>query len=139
MVKGGRHPARVGGMTGYAIRREICSKVVGVGGLVVVVLVAKHAVRRGIGIIAGSVALCTILYVVALGEREKIVIDNGRHPAGVGAVAGSTVCGKAAGLVVGVLCGSIIVLVTIHTFRRGIRVIAGSMAFCTILDIMSLC
>jgi len=116
MVKSGRHPPWVCGVAGGTICWEIGSKVVGIGRLVVICLMAIYTIGRGIGIVSRGMALGTILNVVALGEREKIMVDYRWRPARIRRMAGDAVRGKPDTLVVGVLGGGVIVLMAVHTF-----------------------
>lgn len=57
-------PSRVGSVTYHAIRWEICSFMIGIGGGYVIVLMACKAIGWGIGIIAIDVASRTVFNVV---------------------------------------------------------------------------
>ena len=54
---------------------------------VIIVLVAIDAIGREPGIGAIGMALGTILDVVALGQREKVMVDIGRSPPRIGGMA----------------------------------------------------
>ncbi len=69
----GRHPTRVGGMTGRAIRRETGTLVVWAQCPLVIGLVTGKTGIRGIRIAAAGMAPGAILDVMAFGQREKIV------------------------------------------------------------------
>ena len=112
--------------------------VAGVLGGCIVLLVATHAFRGGIRIIASCMAFGTVLYVMALCQREKVVVYHGRGPARFRGMTVDTVRGKAGILVVRVLGGCIVLLVATHAFGGGIRIIACGVAFGAVLDVVPL-
>jgi hypothetical protein len=78
----------------------------------VVLLMAAHAFRGSVCIVTGGMALGAILYIVAFGEREEIVVDAPAIPAkSHGVVAFRAIRGKACHLMVGALGCRIVVLV----------------------------
>lgn len=77
----GRRPARVGGVAGSAISREIGRYVVGVSSALEIRLVAGDTGVRGIGIIAAQVAFGAVGYVVPFGQREEIMLNLVGAPA----------------------------------------------------------
>ena len=83
-------------------------------------------------------ALGTVLDIVPLGQREKVMIDHSWSPSRIGGMAVDTIRGKTVCLVVWILGRCIIILVAANTFRRGIGIIGGGVAFCAILYIMPL-
>lgn len=77
-----------------------------------VLLMATYAFRRSIGIIPGGMTLATVLYVVPLGEWEKVVVDTpGIPPKSKGVMTFGTLSRKTGHLMVGALGGGIIILV----------------------------
>jgi len=139
VIKGSWGPSRVRRMARHAIRGKVGCKMIRIGGLVIVVLMAIHAFWRGIGVVPGGMALGTILDVMAKGKREKVVVNLRRGPAGVGGMAIHTICGETGALVVGVLGSRVVVLVAIHAFWRSVRIVPCGMALVAVLDIMTLC
>ena len=78
VVKRGRFPSRIGGMTLGTRGRVPCGNVIGIGGLVVFGQVAGNTFRGGIGIIPVDMAQVAIGKGMSLGERELCVVKRGR-------------------------------------------------------------
>ena len=65
MVECCRCPSRICGMAGRTVGREMGSYVVWIRGLIVIILMARHTLRRCIRIITGLMARFTIIYIVS--------------------------------------------------------------------------
>lgn len=93
------HPAGVSGMTFYTVLRKVGSRVLRVGGRIVICLMTGNAGSRRIGKIAVGMALRAVGNVVTFGERKKIVVDPVRSPVEPGmivavhTIGGETGCG----------------------------------------------
>lgn len=87
-------PARIGGMASSTIGREVCRYVVGILGAVIIILMAVDTIGRKPCIGAIGMALGTILYIMTLCQREKVVVDRGWGPTWIGRVARCTIGGK---------------------------------------------
>ena len=118
-----RIPTGFSGMAKVAISWESRRFVVGVVRVLKIGLVAGETVRRGILKNPSGMAGRAVVYLVAFGQREKIVVlrkARGR-PARVGGVADGAVCWEASGLVVGGSGGSKIGFVAGKTIGRCAR------------------
>lgn len=70
----GRHPTRVGRMTGRTIGREIIRLVIRTGRGFVVILMASKTIGGCVGKIISCMALGTIVDLMAPGQGEKQVV-----------------------------------------------------------------
>lgn len=86
-----------------------------IAGLVILILVAKHTIWGCVGIIPCCMALGTVLYIVPLGKGEEVVVYHGRRPSWICGMAGGTIRGKSAALVIWILGSRIVILVAGHT------------------------
>lgn len=112
MIVCGRCPPRVGAMARCAISGETCSLVARVRRIREILLVTGQALWRGIGEIAGDVALVAILDGVPHRKREEIMDHIGRVPStSHGIVALDAIRGESIGDMVRRPGGLIIVLV----------------------------
>ena len=72
----GRRPSRVGGMTIHAGRRNAQGRMVRIGGVVVIGLVATHASVWRVVIVSARVTAVTIDCDMCPGQRVIIVVDR---------------------------------------------------------------
>ena len=127
VVKRGRFPSRIGGMTLVTRGRVPCGSVIGIGGLVVFVQVAGNTFRGRIGVIAVDMAQVAIGKGMSAGERELCVVKRGRFPSRIGGMAlvtrGRVLCGNVIGI------GGLVVFVQVagNTFRGSIGIIPVDM------------
>ena len=75
-----RRPTGIGGMAGGTVSRKTGTLVIWVLCGCIILLVATHTFRGGVGVITGRMALCTVLNIVSLGQGEEIVVDALRIP-----------------------------------------------------------
>lgn len=110
----GRRPAGIQGVTGGTIGRKLQLLVIGVLGVIVIFLVAGHAVGGQAGKSAVGMALVAISYIMATGEREEVVVKVVRTPTAVqGVVTFDTVLRETTVIRHG---GFVILLVTVNAF-----------------------
>jgi len=137
MVKRGRFPTGIGVMTLVTGSRILCCRVVGIGGLVVIRLVAGNTLRGRVRVIPADMAEIAISQGMPAGERELCMVKRGRFPAGIGVVTLVTGCRVLCSHVIGIGCLVIIGQVTGNTFCGSIGVIPVDMTQVTIGQCMS--
>ena len=80
-------PTRIGGVALHAHIVYSGGDVVWIGGGIVVTFMAREALGRYIGGIAGIMTQVTIIDRMALGKRKACMFKNGRCPSGHGGMA----------------------------------------------------
>jgi len=87
----GRFPAGHGRMTLQTAGGDGGGHMTGIRGIVIILLVAGITVRGYVGIIVRIVALDAVHPRMPVGEREAVVVESGRCPAGQGGMTLDTV------------------------------------------------
>ncbi len=123
VVKCSRFPPGICGMALVTRGGILCGRVIGIGGLVVIGLVAGNTFRGSIGIIPVDMTEIAIRKGMPAGERELAVVKCSRFPPGICGMALVTCCGILCGRVIGIGGLVVIGLVAGNTFRGSIGII----------------
>ncbi len=127
MVKKWRLPPGHGGVALHADDVNSGCDVVGIGGGIVIGLMARETLCRHVGIVTRIVTLVTVIDQMALGQRKAGMVKNGRLPARHGGVALHANVTNSGGEVVGIGGGIVIGLMARETLRRHVGIVTRIM------------
>ncbi len=129
VIKDGRFPTRHGGVALHANIVDSCREMVGIGGGIVICLMAGEAIGGHIGVVSRNVTLVAVVDGMSQGEGKVKMFVFCRFPSRHGGVAlhahivnsGNKVIGIGGGIIVGLmagktLCGNIGIIARIVTF-----------------------